>query len=165
VNSEAARVIERLALEPHPEGGYYREIYRAPQGVRTLDGRELERSASTAVYYVLADDDFSAFNRVQGSDEVWHLYAGGPVELHIIGEGGGHTVLLLASDLERGEPVAVVPAGTWQAARLAPGAEWAFCGCTVAPGFEFADFEVTPAGALLAAHPEHAELISALTRS
>jgi predicted cupin superfamily sugar epimerase len=99
MNNEAARIVERLALKPHPEGGYYREIYRSPSSVRILD-RDLERSAGTAVYYLLADSDFSAFNLVQGSDEVWHLYVGGPVELHVI-EGGSYTVKLLSSDLEQ----------------------------------------------------------------
>jgi predicted cupin superfamily sugar epimerase len=163
VNSEAANIIERLALKPHPEGGYYREVYRAPSYVRTLDGRDLERSAGTAVYFLLADDDFSAFNQVQGSDEVWHLYAGGPLELHVI-EGSGHTVQLLSTDLEQGEPLAVVPAGAWQAARLVPEARWALLGCTVAPGFDFADFELPPAAELLASHPEHSAIIGALTR-
>jgi predicted cupin superfamily sugar epimerase len=162
MNNEAARIVERLALKPHPEGGYYREIYRSPSSVRILD-RDLERSAGTAVYYLLADSDFSAFNLVQGSDEVWHLYAGGPVELHVI-EGGSYTVKLLSSDLEQGAPVAVVPAGAWQAARLTPDAEWALCGCTVSPGFDFADFEIPPRDTLLTAHPEHAAIISALTR-
>jgi predicted cupin superfamily sugar epimerase len=162
MHSDAAKIIERLALEPHLEGGYYREVYRSSARVRTLDGRELERSAGTAVYFVLAEDDFSAFNREQ-SDEVWHLYAGGPLELHVI-DDSGYTRHLLSSDLEQGEPVAVVPAGAWQAARLAPEAEWAFCGCTVAPGFEFEGFELPPRDAMLTVYPQHAGLLRALTR-
>lgn len=163
VNSDAATLIERLGLTPHPEGGYYREVYRSASNVRTLDHRGLERSAGTAVYFLLADGDFSAFNQVQGADELWHLYAGGPLEIHVI-QQSGHTVQLLSSDLDRGEPFVVVPAGGWQAARLAPGAAWALCGCTVAPGFDFADFALSRADALLALHPEHEDIINALTR-
>lgn len=103
VNSDAATLIERLGLTPHPEGGYYREVYRSASNVRTLDHRGLERSAGTAVYFLLADGDFSAFNQVQGADELWHLYAGGPLEIHVI-QQSGHTVQLLSNDLDQGEP-------------------------------------------------------------
>lgn len=148
MNDEAATIRERLGLEPHPEGGYYREVYRAPLRVRTLDGRDLERSAGTAVYFLLADGDFSAFNREQ-SDEVWHLYAGGPLELHVI-DDAGYSMHVLSNDLARGEPVVVIPAGAWQAARLAPQAEWALGGCTVAPGFDFSEVELPAGDTLLA---------------
>src|SRR5690606_30552146 len=99
------------------------------------------RSTGTLIYYLLLRGQFSAFHRVRWSDEIWHAYAGGPLELHTIDADGRHRTRILTADLERGEPTAVVPAGVWQGARPAGDAEWAFGGCTVAPGFDFADFE------------------------
>jgi predicted cupin superfamily sugar epimerase len=116
------------------------------------------------IYYLLVDEQFSAFHRVRWSDEIWHLYAGGPLELHTLDGGGHHARHLLTSDLERGEPAAVVEAGCWQAARLAGPARWAFGGCTVAPGFDFADFEMPAARALAERYPRHEALIRSLTR-
>jgi hypothetical protein len=127
-------------------------------------GVEPSRAAGSLIYFLLAGKDFSAFHRVKWTDEIWHLYAGGPLELHTIDARGRYTRRVLTTDLEQGEPTALVPAGGWQAARLAPGVEWALGGCTVSPGFEFADFEMPPAAELVAAHPAHAAIIRELTR-
>ena len=157
--------IEQLHLEPHPEGGYFREIYRSPLTLEHPGVDGARRCGSTLIYFLLADRDFSAFHRVRASDEVWHLYGGGPLEVHTIETASGRYARQdLSHDLERGEPVAVVPAGCWQAARLAPGAAFAFCGCTVAPGFDFADFEMPPAQELVAQFPAHERTIRELTR-
>jgi predicted cupin superfamily sugar epimerase len=161
------RIVERFNLVPHPEGGFFREVYRSTltvQHPRIGADRDRHRCGGTLIYFLLADRDFSAFHRVRWTDEIWHLYAGGPLELHTLDDQGRHTRRLLTGDLENGEPTTVVPAGWWQAARLAPGSAWAFGGCTVAPGFEFADFEMPPARDLIAAHPAHEQVIRELTR-
>ena len=161
------RIIERFELVPHPEGGYFREVYRSSMSFNhpAVDaGHDARRCAGTLIYFLLGERQFSAFHRVRWTDEIWHLYAGGPLELHTIDGRDGHTKRVLTTDLELGEPTGVVAAGCWQAARLAPGSPWAFAGCTVAPGFEFADFEMPPAGALLKDHPAHERIIRELTR-
>jgi uncharacterized protein len=134
----AEEVVELLGLQPHPEGGFYQETFRAP----APDGA---RAASTAIYYLLRAGDVSAWHRVVDADEVWHHYAGAPLELILSPDGRERTSLRLGSDLSAGErPQAVVPAGVWQAARPLGG--WVLVGCTVAPGFGFSSFEMAPAG-------------------
>lgn len=166
MNQAVQRIIERFALAPHPEGGYFREIYRSPLTLRhpRIDGGNAERCGGTFIYFLLAEGQFSAFHRVLWTDEIWHVYAGGPLELHTIDADDRYSRTLLTIDLERGEPTAVVPAGVWQAARLPPGCAWAFGGCTVAPGFEFADFEMPSAAELLERHARHERIIRELTR-
>lgn len=154
-------LIQSLGLTPHPEGGFYRETFRAALLPAELPGRGA-RAACTAIYFLLRRGDFSAFHRV-ASDEIWHHYQGSPVELHLLDEAGPRQVLL-GSGFEAGEePQRVVPAGVLQAARVTTG-DFALVGCTVAPGFDFADFAMPPRGELLNRHPEHARLITALTR-
>lgn len=128
--SSAEEIVRLLGLVPHPEGGFYRETFRA--------------AASTAIYYLLREGDVSAWHRVN-ADEVWHYYAGGPLELTLAVEGGERSSVRLGADLAAGErPQAVVPAGVWQAAR--PLGAWVLAGCTVAPAFEFSGFELAPPG-------------------
>jgi predicted cupin superfamily sugar epimerase len=132
----AEEVVELLGLLPHPEGGAYRETFRA----LAADGT---RGASTAIYYLLRSGERSAWHRVD-ADEVWHHYAGAPLEL-VLSDGQDREVLRLGKDLAAGErPQAVVPAGVWQSAR--PLGEWTLVGCTVAPAFQFSGFEMAPAG-------------------
>lgn len=163
----ADEIIRRLGLMPHPEGGHYREVYRSTMGVEQgnpADTGARRRAAMTAIYFLLEAGDFSALHRVR-SDEAWHLYAGGPLELHLIDQYGKHRVEVLGLDLAAGQqPQVVVPANMWQAARPAPGTAWALCGCTVAPGFEFADFSMPGWRELTIYFPEHAALIRQLTR-
>jgi predicted cupin superfamily sugar epimerase len=134
----AADVIRLLDLEPHPEGGHYRESFRDP---RTVEGR----AASTAIYFLLARGERSHWHRVDVA-EVWHYYAGAPLALEIAArERAPAARVTLGTDLAAGaRPQAVVPAGTWQAAESL--GEWTLVGCTVAPGFEFAGFELAPKG-------------------
>lgn len=128
----AAAIVRLLDLKPHPEGGYFRETFRDPN---VLDGR----SASTAIYFLLTRERPSRWHRVDAA-EGWHFYAGAPLEL-TIEEKGERSMRLLGADLASGQrPQAVVPAGAWQAARSL--GAWTLVGCTVAPGFEFAHFEV-----------------------
>ena len=133
----ADEVVRLLGLAPHPEGGCYRETFRAA----APDGG---RGASTAIYYLLRGGEISAWHRVD-ADEIWHHYAGAPLELLLSPDGRQRSAARLGKDLAAGErPQAVVPAGVWQSARSL--GEWTLVGCTVAPAFEFAGFEMAPAG-------------------
>jgi predicted cupin superfamily sugar epimerase len=132
----AAEMIRLLELEPHPEGGHYRQTFR--------DGRMVDgRAASTAIYFLLARGERSHWHRVDAV-EVWHYYAGAPIELEIATSAQGAVErLTLGPDIAAGErPQAIVPVHAWQAARSL--GEWTLVGCTVAPGFEFKGFELAP---------------------
>jgi predicted cupin superfamily sugar epimerase len=160
----ARELIETLGLEAHPEGGFYRETFRSPLALRGLPWTaDSERNASTAIYFLLPAGVFSAFHRVI-ADEVWHHYDGDPVDLHLLDEGTGHEVVRLGRDIKAGErPQHVVRGGVWQAA-AGLGSRYALCGCTVAPGFDFADFSMPSRDELVALFAEHADLIGSLTR-
>jgi uncharacterized protein len=165
----AEEVIARLQLEPLTiEGGYFRETYRSTAKVPAAAlkvGQGGERSVSTAIYYLLTPDSFSAIHRV-ASDEVFHFYAGDPVEMLQLWPNGAGRTLMIGNDLAAGHtPQVVVPGGVWQGCRLVPGRRWALLGCTVAPGFDYADFVAAEPVELLAAYPVYQELIRALTTS
>lgn len=167
-NVVARALIERLELSPHPEGGYYRETYRDTARVmRLAGGGEIPRAASTGIYFLLCDGAYSAWHRID-ADEIWHFYAGHPLEIHVIDKGGRLVTHCLGNALENEGTVfqCVVPAGHWFAAELtaahAEPAPFALVGCTVAPGFEFAAFELAEPVALVAAYPSHAQLIRRL---
>jgi predicted cupin superfamily sugar epimerase len=162
VTTRIETLIADLGLEPHPEGGYYREIFRSALLIEPADGRGA-RSALTTIYYLLPAGEASRWHRVT-SDEVWHLYEGGPLEVleldpqlqtlkrHLMGSASG----------ESRAPVCTIPAGHWQAAR--PLGDYVLVGCTVSPGFDFADFtllanETGHAGRVRANWPELASLI------
>jgi predicted cupin superfamily sugar epimerase len=159
---DAEMLVRELGLLPHPEGGFFRETFRAEALPFALSGRGV-RSASTAIYFLLSGAEFSAFHRVR-SDEVWHHYAGDALELHSLDPARGHERVVLGSRIAEGErPQHVILAGQYQAARLtSPG--YALCGCTVAPGFDFADFEMPPRAELTRLFPNEQTLIAALTR-
>jgi uncharacterized protein len=161
----ADEVIERLGLLAHPEGGFYAETFRAEALPFDLPGRG-QRSASTAIYFLLRARDFSALHVVK-SDEVWHHYLGDTLELHCFDTAGQHRQVRLGTAFDRGErPQHVVLEHELQAARVLPGPHgFALCGCTVAPGFDFADFRMPGRAELLAQLPLHAELVTALTRA
>jgi predicted cupin superfamily sugar epimerase len=160
MNEEANRLVAALRLAAHPEGGFYRETFRAPYVVQTPRG---PRAASTAIYFLLPAETFSAIHRVH-SDEVWHHYDGDSLELHTINESGEHVMTVLGRRVEQGElPQHVVPAGVWQAA-VPRGTRFALCGCTVAPGFDFADFEMPTRGELIARFPRLTAVVERLTR-
>lgn len=159
---DANRLVELLGLSPHPEGGFFTETFRAPVVLGGLPHGG-PRAASTAIYFLLPAGTFSALHRVS-SDEVWHHYDGDPLELHLIDGAGVYTMHVLGRDLAAGQrPQLVVPAGVWQAS-VPRGDRYALCGCTVAPGFDFADFEMPPRAELTRLHPTHAEIIARLTR-
>jgi predicted cupin superfamily sugar epimerase len=158
MHPDAQAIVDALELTPHPEGGFYREVFRSSLRVSGPPG---ERPASTAIYFLLAAGSFSALHRVR-SDEVWHHYDGDAVELHTIDAAGAHVVSVLGRRLGLGErPQRVVPAGVWQAAL--PVGRFALCGCTVAPGFDFEDFEMPTRAHLAGLYPALRSVIERLT--
>ena len=164
MTKDAKYWITALGLERHPEGGNFRQTYRAKLEVRALPGFPGPRAASTAIYFLLEADDFSAFHRLR-SDEVWHFYAGAPVVVHVIDPAGGYTTILLGNDPAAGQSFqAAAPAGCWFASHVEDGQSWALVGCTVAPGFEFEDFEMAKREELAAKYPQHRAIIERWTR-
>jgi predicted cupin superfamily sugar epimerase len=159
--------IEKLQLCPHPEGGYYRETYRSDVVLArvALPSRfKGARAASTAIYFLMEGGNFSAFHRLS-SDELWHFYAGSALLVHAINSSGAHSSLRLGNDPDAAEvSQAVVPAGNWFASHVADWKSWALVGCTVSPGFDFADFEIGQRAKLTELYPQHREVISRLTR-
>ena len=160
----ADRIKELLGLVPlDREGGFFAETYRCERRVETGPDAST-RSLATAIYYLLTPDSFSALHRL-ASDEAYHFYLGDPVDLVLLEPGGGGRRVRLGMDLEAGRrPQAVVPAGTWQGARLADRGAFALLGTTVSPGYEPEDFELGDRASLLRSHPSFAAEIEALTR-
>lgn len=166
---EAAALIARLGLAPHPrEGGWFVETYRSDERIArdVLPERYgADRALGTAIYYLLTPATFSEMHRL-ASDEIFHFYLGDPVEMLLLRPDGSGEAILLGPDLAAGmRPQVAVPRGVWQGARLREGGRFALLGTTVAPGFEYADYETGARADLLAAHPAHAPRIVALTRT
>lgn len=163
---DAAYWIERLDLQPHPEGGYYRESYRATEGIGPASlapDYSGARHYATAIYFLLGRGEFSSFHRLR-SDELWHLYEGGPLTIHVLDPKGEHHKLRLGANPEAQESFQQwVPGGHWFGADLDPEAPYVLVGCTVSPGFEYEDFELAERAQLLARYPQHDALIRRLT--
>jgi predicted cupin superfamily sugar epimerase len=146
----AAELVRRLGLRPHPEGGFYREVFRSARAVRPGDGRP-ERSALTLIYFLLVDGGYSRWHRV-ASDEAWSWIEGDALELSVItGEGDGARLArqVLGAPADGVEAIGVVAAGDWQAARTT--GAYTLVSCAVGPGFDFADFS------MLSGHPAEAD--------
>ena len=165
--SAASFWIRHLGLQPHPEGGYFRETYRAAEQIpaRGLPARfGGPRAFATAIHFLLRSGDFSAFHRLH-SDEIWHFYAGAGLTLYIIDRRGRLTAPLLGRNAAHGEhPQIVLPARCWFAARVARPRTYTLVGCTVAPGFDFHDFEIADRDGLIRQFPRHRRVIRELTR-
>jgi predicted cupin superfamily sugar epimerase len=165
--SRAAELIDRLELRPHPEGGHYRQVYAADETIpaAALPERFVgDRPYATSIYYLLAGGERSRLHRI-ASDELWHFYAGTPLTIVTLDDAGDRRDLQLGADLAAGERYQrVVPAGLWFGASLREPAPDAFAlvGCTVAPGFDFAEFELADAAALRERFPQHADVIERL---
>jgi predicted cupin superfamily sugar epimerase len=161
---DAKSLIEKLELKPLPlEGGYFRETYRSAE---TLPSRSdgSRKSVSTCIYFLLTSETFSAFHRLP-SDEIWHFYGGDAVKLYTVSDDGNLETTQLCAEIGRGvAPQAVVKAGDWQAAELADGGGFALLGCTVAPAFDFVDYEHGDRESLLKQFPQHKDIILKLTR-
>jgi uncharacterized protein len=153
----ASDIITQLELIAHPEGGWYREVYRSSEAIPAAglpDRFSGTRACATHIYYLLEAEYLSHYHRIQ-SDELWHFYAGEALDVHMITEQGALEIL----HLNPANPFAWVPAGTWFSACVPSGA-FALCGCSVAPGFDFADFELADRQALLKEYPDlHDEIL------
>src|SRR6478672_1521929 len=160
----AQELIETLGLIPHPERGYYVETYRAALAVDAVPHGGA-RAASTAIYFLVTRAQPTTYLHRLKSDEVFHLYEGGPLEVLLLGATGDGEVRRLGLDVAGGErPQLVIAAGTWFAVELAPEASHCLFGCTVAPGFDFADFELAAGPELAARFPAHAGRIARMSR-
>lgn len=160
--------IEKLRLEAHPEGGYFKETYRAVERIErgALPSRFTgARNYSTAIYYLLRNNDFSSWHRIK-SDEMWHYYDGNSaIEIHVLSQMGQHEILLLGNDIDKHENFqVVVPANSWFAASLSKQNSFALVGCTVSPGFHFDDFEMARVEDLIQGFPGHNEMIRKYSR-
>lgn len=155
-------IINELGLKPHPEGGYYIETYRSKKSFNTGGKR---RAACTAIYYLLTRDTFSEMHRLS-HDEIFHFYLGDKVEMLQLHPDGKSNVVWLGGEVLTGQtPQCIVPAGVWQGSRLAPGGRFALLGCTVSPGFDFADYERGDRTTLMQQYPSQTPMIEALTRT
>ena len=168
----ASYYVQALNMQPHPEGGYFVETHRSTDTIAQSALPERfngDRAFSTAIYFLLENHHVSALHRIQ-ADEVWHFYAGDPLEIFVISPTGRLSVIRLGNVLERGELFqAVVPAGYWFGSKTvvdsaAEGTGFSLVGCTVAPGFDFADFEMAERKTLLTQFPQHQTIINLLTR-
>lgn len=163
----AKELITRYNLLPHPEGGWYRETYKSNEYISSnaLPQRFTgDRAFSTAIYFLLEQGNFSAFHRIR-SDECWHFYAGDPLQIYVIGRDGLLEIIELGNNICKGQFFQyMVPANCWFASRPAPGSSFCFVGCTVAPGFDFADFELASATELSNLYPSLKTRITTLCR-
>ncbi len=164
----ADEIIKLLALEPLPmEEGYYRETYRSPEqmppGALTERYRD-RKSFGTAIYYLLTPDTRSILHRLP-TDEIYHFYLGDPVRMLLLYENGSAAELILGPDLAKGQQVqAIIPKGIWQGSLLMEGGVFGLMGTTMAPGFDFSDFEAGERTGLIRSYPGHQDLIERITR-
>ncbi len=161
------QLIQQYALLPHPEGGWYKETYKSKE---LIEATALpirfggDRAFSTAIYFLLEHGNFSAFHKIK-SDECWHFYAGGPLKVYILQANGILDIITLGNSISDGQLFQyVVPANCWFASQPAPESSFSFVGCTVSPGFDFADFELANPANLISLYPQHAGIIKQLTR-
>jgi uncharacterized protein len=160
-DTEIKQWVDNLKLAPHPEGGFYKETYRSDLVIETHNFSG-SRNVCTGIYFLIIKGNFSAFHRIK-SDEMWHFYSGDPLVVHVILPNGKYYSLLIGVDMAQGQtPQAVVPAGAWFASESL--GDYSLVGCTVAPGFDFDDFELADRKTLFEAFPQHKILIDRLTR-
>lgn len=159
-------IIDKLALQKHPEGGYFKEMYRAEE---TLHKNQLPerytgtRNISTCIYFMLTENDISVFHKIK-SDEIWHHYMGDAVEIFVIEGDGNITTHVLGKDLLNNQvPQVMMPKDHWFAAKVVEGGSYSLMGCTVAPGFDFDDFEMAERESLLENYPQLKEWINIYT--
>jgi len=165
--NESARIIEQLQLLPHPEGGWYREVYRSDEILLPAslpDRYSTAHCFSTSIYFLLEKDDFSAFHRIS-SDETWHFYKGSPVIIYCLFSDGSFSQVILGNNLDEGQVLQyTITRNCWFAARNQDINSFSLVGCTVSPGFDFSDFELGQQQSLFSLFPHKKELISSLTR-
>lgn len=163
MNNDMQKIIKRLQLMPHVEGGYYSETYKSDVTIEVTNKKK--RSVNTAIYYLLSSGDFSCWHRLK-SDEIWHYYCGGSLTIYQIDDDSKLSQIILGNPLthENAYPQHIVPAGTWFAATVNEPNSFVLIGCTVAPGFDFEDFEIGKRNELLNQYPQHKNVIMQFTR-
>ncbi|RJQ58822.1 MAG: cupin domain-containing protein [Stygiobacter sp.] len=166
--AKAKIIAEKLGLLPHPEGGYFKEIYRAEEKIGKPELPERfsgDRNFSTSIYFMLSGNDKSHFHRIK-SDEIWHFYSGTALLLHQIDTDGNYSSIKIGNDILAGEtPQAIIPHGNWFAAEVDDKNSYALVGCTVSPGFDFSDFELATQKELCEKYPKYSELIKVFTKA
>lgn len=167
MNQEVEEIIEKLDLTPHPEGGYFKETYRS-DGLIDKESLDTQysgnRNYSTSIYFLLTSDAFSAFHKIH-QDEIWHFYSGSPILLHMIDQEGYYSEVTIGSNLNKDEtPQFIVPGGVWFASEVKNENSYSLVGCTVAPGFDFDDFELGIRDKMIEKFPKHKEVINRLSR-
>lgn len=161
----AAYWIDRLQLSPHPEGGFYRETYRSAETL-SIEGLPKrfpgERNISTAIYFLLRSQDRSRFHRIK-SDELWHFYAGGSLSIYVL-KDEDLSIYRLGDQPDKGQSLQIIiPANCWFGAKVDESNSYTLAGCTVAPGFDFQDFEFADRSLLVKEFPMHQRIIEMLT--
>ncbi|WP_298236887.1 cupin domain-containing protein [uncultured Algibacter sp.] len=161
------QIVNKLQLAPHPEGGFFKEVYRSKEVINkdSLNSDfSSERNYSTSIYFLLTSNSFSAFHRIN-QDEIWHFYKGSPIKLHIISQEGDYWNVIIGSNIENDELLQyTVLAKHWFAAEVIKNDNYSLVGCTVAPGFDFKDFELANRSKLISIFPQHENIITKLTR-
>lgn len=167
--------INHLKLQPHPEGGYYKEVFRSKEEILCANSASFltnppsscketaTKQACTSIYYLLEGEDFSGFHRL-ASDELWYFHKGAPLHIHVIDEQGTHTTIEL-SDSPTGSLQAVITPNTWFAAEIPSRNGFSLVSCAVAPGFDFAEFEMAQKEKLTGQYPQHQTLLERLCRA
>lgn len=160
--------IKKLELLPHPEGGYYKEVYRSDEKItkNSLPSRySSERTFATSIYYLLQSGQFSSFHKLK-SDETWHFYSGSPIAIYLISLSGSFEKVILGDEIDKAQLLQyTIERETWFAAEPLDENSFSLIGCSVAPGFEFDDFELGKRDELLYAFPNYSDLILRLTNS
>ena len=159
--ASAAYWINHLNLQPHPEGGFYKEVFRSGITVNKAKSSDI-RQACTSIYYLLEGEDYSGFHRLV-SDEIWYFHKGSPLLIQVINEAGDYYSYEL-SDASTGNLSVVIEAGLWFAAELPSKEGFTLVSCAVAPGFEFAEFEMAEQETMIKLYPQHAGLLNRLCR-
>lgn len=168
MKEEIENLVNRLKLEAHPEGSYFRETHRSSGEISEQDlGADYKgkRNYSTCIYLLLTSESFAAFHRIK-QDEIWHFYDGSPIRLHIITKKGIYEEHIIGRDFEKGQtPQLIVNGGDWFASEVLEDNSYSLAGCTVSPGFSFEDFELKSKKELVALFPDHEKIIGRMTRS
>jgi predicted cupin superfamily sugar epimerase len=166
MSEEVRKIIDRLELKKHPEGGFYKEVYRSI-GESKVDidrGNIVIRNFATSIYFLITSDEFSAFHKIK-QDEIWHFYQGNPITIHMLSKELGYQSKVVGHLQDTSEPQFIVPANTWFATEVNRVNSYALVGCGVAPGFNFDDFELAKKDELEKEYPEYKDIIALFTRN
>lgn len=159
-------LVNKLDFQPHPEGGYFKEVYRSEEEMKSEDLPERYKSPrcfGTSIYYMLEGERFSSFHKLK-SDEIWHFYLGSPIILHLINKEGKYSKVIVGQNVDEDEHLQfTIPHGTWFAAEVKDKSSFSLVGCTVSPGFDFADFEMGERNNLIEMFPKFKDIIEKLT--